>query len=395
MTHSTQFPIGAGLTLADLENDVHPILHRLRESEPVSWIPALDAWLITDRSLCIQVMRDSKTYTVDHPGFSTAQVVGPSMLSLDGMSHLKHRSPFKRPFRKSEVQRRFNDHVIQEINRLIDGFIAQEEAELRRDFAGPISVMTMIEALGMDETPVRNVLSWYDTIVDAVTRVSAGEPVSKEGKAAYQALNENLLPVLKRDADSSLLAAASGMAQGLTDEQIISNAAILLFGGIETTEGMIANALYHLLANPKQLETVRADLSIMPAVIEESLRMEPAATVIDRYTTADVQLGDAYIREGELVRISLAGANRDPKTFENPDEFDPYRSNLKEHVTFAQGPHVCLGIHLARLEAIESVKQLLIRLPNLAPKAGKIIKPTGLIFRKPQSVLANWRNAGQ
>ena len=390
MSRAEQFPLGASLILNDLDYDVHPILHQLRESEPVSWVPVLEAWLVTDRSLCIQMMRDAKTYTVDHPGFSTAQVVGPSMLSLDGEAHLKHRLPFERPFRKREVEHQLNAHVTHHIHKLIDSFEANGSAELRREFAGPIAVTTMIEALGMEATPVTAVLHWYDTIVDAVTRVSAGESVSQEGKAAFQALKESLLPVLKRSADSSLLAAASGMAQGLTDDEIIANAAILLFGGIETTEGMIANALYHLLTSPDQFQAVRRDLSIMPAVIEESLRLEPAASVIDRYTTTEVQVGKASIQEGELVRLSLSAANRDPQTFENPDQFDPYRPNVKDHVTFAQGPHVCLGIHLARLEAIEAVKQLIVRLPNLVFKEGAIEKPQGLIFRKPQSVLVRW-----
>ena len=174
------------------------------------------------------------------------------------------------------------------------------------------------------------------------------------------------------------------MANGLTDDQIVSNAAVLLFGGIETTEGMIANVLYHLFSLPEIFEQVRQDLSLIPAVIEESLRMEPAASVIDRYTTCDVQLGEAFIKKGELVRISLAGANRDPSTFPDPDRFDPFRENLRSHVTWAQGPHVCLGLHLARLEAQKSLEQLMSRMPALRLEMTEAAKPTGLVFRKPQ-----------
>ena len=390
----SNFPIGASITLADLEEDVYPLLHKLRASEPVSWIPVLKAWLVTRHDLAIAIMRDAKTYTVDHPGFSTGQVVGPSMLSLDGENHLRHRGPFERPFRRREVTNRFDAAVAQQVTELLNGFAANGHAELRRAYAGPVAVKAMITALGLEDVPVATVLEQYDMIVDAVTRVSAGEAISREGRAAFSALSDSLLPSLKGQQESSLLAAAAGMAQGLTDEQIISNAAVLLFGGIETTEGMIANALYFLLTNPELRETVRADSTVIPAVVEESLRMEPAAAVVDRYAVHDVQLGDAHIRAGDLVQVSLAGANRDPAIFAAPDLFDPTRANLQSHVAFAQGPHVCLGLHLARLEAQLALEKALVCLPNLALEdtepARQAAKPRGLIFRKPQALHVVW-----
>ena len=394
MPNPADFPLGASITLVDLEHDVHSVLHQLRSAETVSWLPAINAWIITRHDDSVKVMRDFKTYTVDHPGFSTGQVVGPSMLSLDGATHQHHRQPFERPFRKREVMQRFNDTVIAVANALIDQFSAESQVELRRAYAGPIAVQTMIAALGMDATPVETVLGWYDTIVEAVTRVTAGEPVSAEGKEAFRRLGGSLLPAMRRDPNASLLAAASGMADGLSDEQIVSNAAVLLFGGIETTEGMIANAFYHLFANRSTYRQAVADPSILPAVVEESLRMEPAATVIDRYTTADVTLRDVLIKKGELVRISLAGANRDPDVFSDPDRFDPFRPNLRSHVTFAQGPHVCLGIHLARLEAHHALEVALRRLPNLRlvddGNSAEAALPKGLVFRKPQALNVTW-----
>lgn len=393
MPEKSDFKIGNSITLEQLEGDVHAIHHQLRTAEPVSWLPAIGCWLVTGRELCVQVMRDAKTYTVDHPGFSTGQVVGPSMLSLDGQAHMSHRAPFERPFRKNEVERRFRQPVGRFMGELIEEMKPSGAAELRRAFAGPIAVKTMVEALGMDDRPVKQVLGWYDTIVEAVTRVTAGEPVSAEGKAAFGLLKESLLPVLKRDAESSLLAAAAGMADGLSDDQIVSNAAVLLFGGIETTEGMIANALYHLFSQPAVLAQVRANFDLIPAVIEESLRMEPAASVVDRYTTADAVLAGVTIPEGDLVRVSLAGANRDPNTFPEPDRFDPGRANLRSHVTWAQGPHVCLGLHLARLEAQESVKQLLLQLPDLDIRIDADAVPKGLIFRKSEALQATWAMA--
>jgi cytochrome P450 len=394
MHATTRYPLGARVTLDELDGDPHPLLHQLRAHEPVSWLPALDAWLVTRRDDVIAVMRDAATYTVDHPGFSTAQVVGPSMLSLDGDAHQRHRRPFERPFRLNEVQARFQTAVAEHVAQQIDSFAANGGAELRRDFAGPVAVRTMITALGLEASTVATVLGWYDAIVDAVTRVTAGEAVSAEGRAAFAALHAHLLPALKREPATSLLAAASGAAHGLADDQIVSNAAVLLFGGIETTEGMIANALFFVLTNPPVRALLQTQPALLPAAIEESLRLEPAAAVLDRYATRNVRLGNADIGAGELVRVSLSAANRDPATFADPDAFDPTRPNLRAHVTFAQGPHVCLGLHLARLEAHTALEQLFARLPKLqlvaTDDALRAARPRGLVFRKPQALHVIW-----
>src|SRR5881227_669840 len=94
--------LGAAVTLDQLDRDPHPVLARLREHEPVSWLPSLDGWLVTRHDLALAAMRDSRSFTVDDPRFSTAQVIGPSMLSLDGDEHARHRTPFVGPFRPRE-----------------------------------------------------------------------------------------------------------------------------------------------------------------------------------------------------------------------------------------------------------------------------------------------------
>ena len=94
-----EFPIGRAATLRELEEDPHPRLARLRAAEPVSWLAVLGGWLVTRYDLAVRVMRDPTTFTVDDPRFSTSRVVGPSMLSLDGADHARHREPFAHPFR--------------------------------------------------------------------------------------------------------------------------------------------------------------------------------------------------------------------------------------------------------------------------------------------------------
>jgi cytochrome P450 len=387
---TADFPIGAAATLEALEGDPHPLLSRLREHEPVSWLPALGGWLVTPRELALQVMRDPETFTVDDPRFSTGQVVGQSMLTLDGAEHGRHRDPFARPFRLDAVRARFTALVEAETDRLIDAIEPAGRAELRRSVAGPLAVAVVAHALGLANADAGRVLGWYDAIVDAVTRVTAGSPVTDAGREAFAALRSSIEPMLERDAGSSLVAAAASEAGGLTRAEVVSNAAVLMFGGIETTEGMIANALLHLLAHPAELALVEADRSLLGNAVEESLRLEPAAAVIDRYATRDVRLGGASIGAGELVRVSIAGANRDPSVFDEPNRFDVRRESARHHVAFAHGPHVCIGMHLARLEAHTAIARLLDRLPRLRLDHDRPSAPRGLVFRKPPALHVLW-----
>jgi len=311
------------------------------------------------------------------------------MLSLDGAPHARHRGPFNRAFRHDEVHARLAAFTRAEAGRLVAAIEPHGAAELRRAVAGPLAVVVMAEVLGLGQTDPRTVLTWYDGIVAAVQAESAapGRGGAAGGTAAFGELAGSLREVIARGA--SLLAEVTGP---LTEEEAISNAAVLMFGGIETTEGMIANAVAHLLSSPAQLALVLADLSLVPAAVEESLRLEPAAAVVDRYATRDTHLGGAAIRAGDQVTVSVTGANRDPAVFADPDVFDVRRAGAGRHLAFAHGPHFCLGAHLARLEAQVAVETLLARLPGLRLDPRYPCAPRGLVFRKPPALRVRWDN---
>jgi cytochrome P450 len=385
-----RFAVGAAITPEELAADPHALLARLREHEPVSWLPALEGWLVTRHDLAMRVMRDPQAFTVDDPRFSTGQVVGPSMLTRDGEEHRRHRAPFAGPFRRGAVHARFEQLVREQADRLIGEIQPAGAAELRSSLAGPLAVVVVTRALGIEDADAAAVLGWYARIVAAVTDITAGRPPGDEGRDAYAALSAAIGPALDREPGASLLAAAAAEASGLERDRVVSNAAVLLFGGIETTDGMIANAIWHLLSHPRQLERVRARPDLLANAIEESLRLEPAAAIVDRYATADVELAGAPIARGELVRVSIAGANRDPAVFAQPDRFDVQRANAGRHLAFAHGPHACIAMHLARLEAHTAVRQLLARLPGLRLDPARPTAPRGLVFRKPPELHVCW-----
>lgn len=383
-------PSADWVTIAALDDDPHPTLARLRAQGPVMWVPALDGWVVTTREDNLAAMRDDAGLTVDDPRFSTGQVIGPSMLSTDGPAHDRHRRPFARPFRLEAIRERFIGEAEHEVDRLTDGFADAGVAELRTQLAGPLAARMMVLALGFETAAESDILAWYARIVDAVTRISAGEDVPRDGLEAYATFEQALHATLDTaEPGASLLAAALGDASELTRDELTSNAAVLLFGGIETTEGMIANLLHHLLTTGLFAE-VAADPVLLDGAIEESLRMEPAAAVLDRYATSDLELAGVAIARGDLVILSMASANRDETVFDEPDRFDPRRRNARLHTTFATGPHVCLGMHLARLETRAAVLGLARRLPGLRPDPARPSAPRGLVFRKPPDLWATW-----
>lgn len=375
------------ITLDDLTADPHPVLARLRATSPVAWVPVLDGWLVTGYAPAQQVMRDAATFTVDDPRFSTATVVGPSMLSLDGPRHAHHRDPFVPPFRPAPVRDRYAAFVAKSTERLIDKLLSRGGAELREDFAGPLALSVVADALGLTGVDPAAVRSWYAALVDSVSAVTAGGEPTAAGAEAFRELGESVSRTIADPASESLLVSVV-RGHGLTTDEAVSNAAVLMFGGIDTTESMIANLVLHLLSHPEALADVRTDRTLLPNAIEESMRVEPAASVVDRYATRDVTLAGADIAKGDLVRVSIAGANRDPAVFPDPDTFDIRRANARTSLAFALGPHFCLGARLARVEAEIAVTALLDRLPRL--RLAEPAAPSGLVFRKPPTLTVRW-----
>ncbi|WP_245667898.1 cytochrome P450 [Actinomadura macra] len=387
---TARYPLGSSATVAELQDDPYALLARLRGSEPVSWLPALGGWLVTSRPPALRVMRDAAAFTVDDPRFSTAQLVGPSMLSLDGPVHTRHRDPFARPFRPARTRERFAAFVRDEVDRLVGGLAPAGRGELRGDLAGPLAVAVVAEALGLDGVDAATVRSWYGAFVEAVSAITAGGSAPERSSQAYALLRDAVAGAIRDGAPGSVLTEAAHPEAGLDTAEVVANAAILMFGGIDTTEGMIANLAWHLLGDPAQLRLVLDEPGLLPAAIEESLRLEPSASVVDRYATRDTDLGGAAVRAGDLVRVSITGANRDPAAFPDPGRFDVRRANAGEHLAFAHGPHFCFGAHLARLEARTALGALLERLPGLRLDPSRPSAPHGLVFRKPPHLHVLW-----
>jgi cytochrome P450 len=246
-----------------------------------------------------------------------------------------------------------------------------------------LAVAVAARTLGLEHLDPSTLVAWYGAIVAAVEAVSGGAPIPPDARSAVEELGAAVAAA--STTEGSVLADA---ARSLPPDELTSNAAVMLFGAIETSEGATSNALAHLLTRHDRLDQVRRDRRLVESIVEESLRLEPAATRVDRYATSDVELAGVLVRRGDLVIVSLTAANRDPGAFTDPDELDLRRADPRSHLTFAQGPHACPGAQLARLETRAAIEAVLDLLADVHLTETPIV--AGAVFRKPRAVQVAW-----
>ena len=374
----------AAVSIAELTDDPHPAWARLRRHGDVVWVAELDGWVTLTRAAGARVMRDARTFTVADPRFSTGQIVGASMLSTDGAAHTAHRRPWADVFKPVAVRDRFTRTLREEVAHLLDRLAAVPSPDLRTGLAAPLATAAMGAALGLDGLEVGQVLDWYRAMVAGVDAISRGGDPPPAALQAVAAIRDHVQRTLDGPPrDTVLIAAAAG--SGTDAGRLAADLAILLFGGVDTAESLTGIAAHHLLTHPEALDQVKTDPALLAGAIQESLRLEPAATRVDRYATTDAELAGARIRAGDLVIVSLSAANRDPDVFTDPDRYHIRRHNAADHLAFAIGPHHCLGVHLTTLQTTLALDMLLQRFPDIHA-AGPLPPITGFIFRKPVSV---------
>jgi cytochrome P450 len=176
----------------------------------------------------------------------------------------------------------------------------------------------------------------------------------------------------------------------LTDEEIYSFCRLLLPAGAETTYRSSSNLLFGLLGHRDQLDALLADRALMPAAIEEGIRWEAPLLLVSRGVVHATELEGVAIPAGSSMIVSLGAANRDANRWPDPDSFDIFRER-KPHIGFAHGPHMCLGMHLARMETAVALNAVLDRLPDLRfdPDAPEAFI-SGQIFRAPPRLDVVW-----
>jgi len=348
-------------------------------------IEAEDGWNAFRYEDCSRILRDAKTFTSTGYDSSIGLVMGHMILGMDDPEHRGHRNLVAHAFREKSLARWEPEFIGPIVDELIDRFVNDGEADLVRQLTFEFPVRVIARLLGLPEEDFMQFQRW------SVELISLGGDIDR-GLAASEALRNYFAEVVavrraepKEDVISDLvLAEVDG--EKLSDEAIYSFLRLLLPAGAETTYRSSGNLLYLMLTHPDQMEAIRRDRSLLPQAIEEGLRFEPPLLSIGRTTTCEVEIGGITLPAGAGISPNIGSANHDETRWENPEVFDIFRPAIP-HIAFAHGPHMCLGMHLARLETRALVTRVLDRLPELTLNPGDDDPHIrGQVFRSPTSL---------
>ena len=329
-----------------------------------------------------EVLRDGARFSSAGYSRSMGIVMGHTILEMDGEEHIRYRGLISKAFTRRALERWERDLVRPVVAEYVDRFAARGSADLVRELTFPFPVRVIAGMMGLP----REELERFHRL--AIELISVG--VDWEGgMRASRELGELFTEVIQarrrkpEDDLISVLAHAELDGLRLSDDEILAFLRLLAPAGAETTYRSSSNLLFGLLSNPEQLEALRRDPALMAQAIEEGLRWEPPLLSIMRTATVDTDLCCVPIPAGAAVSVNLGAANRDPSRWTEPDRFDLFRAP-KPHIAFAFGQHVCLGMHLARMETRVLLETLFERLPGmrLDPQA-QDVHITGMIFRAP------------
>ena len=403
-----EFNRGAGMGLVE---NPYPLFALVRPQHPVKREDVDDAVLVPsdsdvefmpiDRSLGVftaysfdavqQVLKDGETFSSAGYAEVMGEVLGHSILEMDEPEHHLYRGLVQQAFSRKAMEGWERELVRDVVDEHIDAFVARGDnhADLVRELTFPFPVVVIARLLGL---PREDLPTFHRR---AVTVISAGFEPDRARRASRELFDYFCAIIAERRAHPSddvisVLAGAELEGQHLDDDEICSFLRLLLPAGAETTYRSSSNLLHGLLTNPDQLDALRNDRGLMPQAIEEGLRWEPPLIGIMRTATRDTEVEGVAIPAGAVVAVNIGSANHDEKYWEHPEVFDIHRAQ-RQHLAFAWGPHMCLGLHLARMETRVVLTQLLDRLPNLRFDPDAEPAPiTGAVFRAPICLPVTW-----
>ncbi len=377
---------------ADFIEDPYPYFHALRDFDPVHRMPD-GSYIITRYDDCETLYKDARTYSSDKkveffPKFGDTPLFEHHTTSLvfnDPPLHTQVRRAIAGALSPRAIAE-METGLIELVDRLLGQLERKArdagEVDLIEDFASAIPIEIIGNLLGVPHEERGPLRGWSLSILGAL------EPVLTEAqlKSGNDAVREFLvyLKALTDDRRRNpgdpnkdvLTRLIIGEHEGrkLTETELLQNCIFILNAGHETTTNLIGNALYTLLQWPGEKARLMADSSLMKTAVEEVLRFESSNQLGNRRVVADTVLGGVPMKEGDLITIAIAAANRDPKHFPDPDRFDIGR-NPNRHLAFASGVHVCAGMNVARMEGRVALERFLARFPDYRLKGEPVRSP--------------------
>lgn len=368
--------------LSDLEEAGREhVLDELREREPVTWLPALGGWLVTAREPARQILLPKSGATVEAEQNMVRASLGHMMLTVDGDEHERYRQPFEVPFRAREAERLFGASIRAYARTLIEAVPDAASAsgstfELTEAFAAPFAVGVAAQVIGLPLDDVRKIDGFYAAFAAAMEYTGDPEPLARAEEARSE-LTALLLEGMER--------VQIFEESALTPQEIAAQLRVVMFGAIETIQASVMTTLMLLLQHPDAMSQVRADRSLLAGAVDEAIRWMPPVAFMERWTKEPVTLAGVEIGEREFVGVSVIAANRDPSVFEDPLRYDIHRGNARHGLSFSSGEHHCLGVHLARMQTVMALEEMLDAWPTLELQS--VTPPSGFAFRRPADMV--------
>ena len=364
MLPTTTVDLGSAAVVAD----PYPFFEEERRHHPIAWHEQSERFLTFDHASAGAVLRNRKLGRIWHDREPATYLEPFNLLHRNQMmeneppEHTRLRRLVTGAFARGHVER-LRPRVRELAASLLDE-VDENSFDVIGAYAEPLPVLVISELLGVPRTLASQLRGWSQAIVrmyevapsEAVVDAAVG--AARDFADAVRAVAEDRARSPRDDLISDLVAARDGAAR-LTEDEVVASAVLLLNAGHEASVNVFGNGLVAMLQRG-----LHPDVDAVDLCVEEMLRYDSALQLFERTATSDVEIGGVPVREGQKVAALLGAANRDPATFDRPDEFD-VRRDPNPHLAFGAGLHFCLGAPLARMELVESISLLWDRFPGL------------------------------
>jgi cytochrome P450 len=307
----------------------------------------------------------------------------PSLLVTEPPDHTRYRKLVSRVFSVRAVER-LRDRTQEIATGLLDQIDPSRTTDLVARYCSLLPVTVIAEILGVPEDERERVLRFGAAAAPSLDLGLFWRDFRRVESALREFdrwLGDHLDNLRRRPGEDLLsqLLTAQDDGVGLTDTELRSTAGLVLAAGFETTVNLLGNGIALLAGHPEQRALLAEREDLWPNAVDEVLRIDPPVLLTGRMTTADTDVAGVPMRRGSVLVGLLAGANRDPQVFSQPERFDVARENARDHVSFSAGRHYCLGAALARMEGEVGLRTLFQGYPSLRVEPGAVRRSTRIL----------------
>ncbi|MDM7957033.1 cytochrome P450 [Blastomonas sp.] len=388
-----------------VKHEPYPFYAKLRRDDPVTWLPSMQAFAVARYDDVDMLLKNGKLYSSSMfwPAllgeFDPVPEV-PPMISMDPPGHVHLRKLANKAFVPSKIKA-LVDRTYEVANELIDDIVEKHgpegEFDFAVDFCALYPVTVIAQVLGVPTARRAEFKIWVDNVLAAANRAAYGperlaeiQESSDKIRAFFEELYDERAACLQNDLISDFIQAEID-GEKMSRIEVIQMSILLLIGGVETTTNLLGTTLIELNRHPDVYARVRADQTLVPALIEEVLRYNPPVQIIFRHTMEDTILNGVTIPKGSTVMPLLASANRDESKFADPEAFDIDRKIEVPLMSFGQGPHFCLGNYLSRMEARSALETVFSRFELLEPISDEVDWLDSYFARGPHHLKVRYR----